>query len=60
MKARYELVVEYEVLTEEGDEPVPPEDIAADALYSGVHNYYLVEVRAHGPEVTNNDGTPNG
>lgn len=49
MRTRYTLVVEYETL---GDElPAVPEDIEADAMHGGLHNYYDVTVTStRGPE----------
>lgn len=49
MRHRYFLVVEYDTV---GDEiAAMPEDIEADAMHGGLHNYYGVTARvARGPE----------
>lgn len=52
IRHRYTLVVEYETI---GDEiAAMPEDIEADALHGGLHNYYDVTVTTlRGPEPVN-------
>ena len=49
MRHRYTLVFEMELM--DGEIAPMPEDIEADAMHGGLHNYYLAEVRCvRGPE----------
>lgn len=49
VKHRYTLVLEMETL--DGEIAPMPEDIEANAMHGGLHNYYLAEIRCvRGPE----------
>lgn len=43
-RRRFVMIVEYDTIGDE--EPVHVDDLAADALHGGLHNYYGVEVQA--------------